>query len=205
MKKHNGFTLVEILIALTIFALLASMTSSTLYYAFTTRTRVNKLSDRLSTLQFTISLLQQDFSQIVERAIRGNDMRIFSAFIGRTEYVEFTRDGDVNPSSVEKRSTLKRIAFVCQADKLVRRTWNSLDPKDRNRHADKILIGNLTDCHFGYMNQSLELFPEWRADAVNQEQKKEPLPKDVQVNLTLRDQGEINLLFTLPGAMYAAR
>jgi general secretion pathway protein J len=203
MRTQKGFTLIEILIALTVFAILASITSSTLYYAFNTRARVNEQSERLSTLQLAISLLQQDISQVVERAIRGDEMRLFPIFVGRPDYMEFTRDGDVNPGSIEKRSTLKRIAYVCQEGELLRRTWDSLDPANRNKHADKLLIDNLTACHFGYLNQNVQVFPEWRADAVNQNQNKESLPKAVQVNLTLRNQGEINLLFTIPEALYA--
>ncbi|WP_133135451.1 GspJ family T2SS minor pseudopilin variant LspJ [Legionella rowbothamii] len=203
MKKKSGFTLIEVLIALAVFAILASITSSTLYYAFNTRTRVNEQSERLSALQLTISIVQQDISQTAERAIRGNDMRLFPIFIGRPDYVEFTRDGDVNPGSVEKRSSLKRVALVCQNNSLLRRTWDTLDPFDRNTHADKVLVSNLSDCHFGFLNQSLQVFPEWRADAVNQDQNKESLPKAVQINLTVKKLGELNLLFTIPGALYA--
>ena len=58
-----------------------------------------------------ISLIQQDTRQTVERAIRGNEMRLFPAFLGQTNYLEFTRDGNVNPGSIEKRSTLKRVAL----------------------------------------------------------------------------------------------
>jgi general secretion pathway protein J len=203
MKKNSGFTLIEVLIALAVFAILASITSSTLYYAFNTRTRVNEQSERLSALQLAISIIQQDISQTAERAIRGNDMRLFPIFIGRPDYVEFTRDGDVNPGSVEKRSTLKRVALVCQNNSLLRRTWDTLDPFDRNTHADKVLISHLSDCHFGFLNQSLQVFPEWRADAVNQDQNKESLPKAVQINLNVKKLGELNLLFTIPGALYA--
>jgi general secretion pathway protein J len=203
MKKLKGFTLIEILIALTVFAIMASITSSTLYYAFNTRTRVNEQSERIAGLQLAISMLQQDLSQTVERAIRGNDMHLTPIFVGQAEYVEFTRDGDVNPASIEKRSTLKRIAYICTKDSLARRTWDALDPADRSKGVNKVLIRNLSDCHFGYLNQSLQVFPDWRADAVNQNQNKESLPKAVQVNLTVREQGEINLLFTIPEALYA--
>lgn len=203
MPPSKGFTLIEILIALTVFAILASITSSTLYYAFNTRTRVNEQSDRFSHLQLAVSLMQQDTSQIIERSIRGNELRLFPIFIGRSDYMEFTRDGDVNPGGTENRSTLKRIALVCEAGSLLRRTWDSLDPINRNIHADKLLIDKLTECHFGYLNQSLQVLTEWRADAVDQEQKKESLPKAIQVNLKLRDLGEMNLLFIVPGALYA--
>lgn len=177
MIKNKGFTLIEILIALTVFAILATITSSTLYYAFNTRTRVNAQAERLNALQLAISIIQQDTSQTVERAIRGNEMRLFPIFVGQPQYLELTRDGVVNPNSAEKRSTLERVALVCQDSKLLRRTWNTLDPIDRNIYKDKVLLDNLSECHFNYLNQNLQLLSEWREQAVNQNQQREPLPK----------------------------
>ncbi|KTC88961.1 GspJ family T2SS minor pseudopilin variant LspJ [Fluoribacter dumoffii] len=198
----NGFTLIEILIALAVFAILATITTSVLYNAFTTRSRVNEQSERLSELQLAISLIQQDTSQTVERPIRSNDMQLLSAFIGQTHYVEFTRDGDVNPGSIEKRSTLKRVAYSCEQGTLIRRTWNTLDRINQKDYEDKILLNHIAECHFGYLNQNLQVLPEWREQAVALNQRREPFPKAIQVNMVLQDQGKINLLFILPGALY---
>lgn len=204
MKRGSGFTLIEILIALTVFAILATITSSSLYYAFNARTRVNAQAEQLNTLQLAVSIIQQDISQTVERAVRGNEMRLFPVFVGQTQYLEFTRDGSVNPQSVDKRSTLKRVALVCEDGKLLHRTWNSLDPADRNIYADKGLLDNLTDCHFNYLNQNLEVLNEWREQAVTQNQRKEPFPKAIQVNVTLKEWGKMNVLFIIPEALYVS-
>lgn len=204
MKKSKGFTLIEILIALAVFAILATITTSIIYNAFTTRDRVNTQSESLSKLQFAISLIQQDTIQIVERSIRSNEMRLFSAFIGQVNYLEFTRDGVPNPNSIEKRSTLKRIAYVCEKGSLLRRTWSSLDMINRSNYEDKSLLEHLTDCHFGYLNQSLQVLPEWREQAVNLNQHLEIFPRAIQVNMTLPKQGQINLLFPLPESLYAS-
>lgn len=204
MKRGSGFTLIEILIALTVFAILATITSSSLYYAFNARTRVNAQAEQLNTLQLAVSIIQQDISQTVERAVRGNEMRLFPVFVGQTQYLEFTRDGSINPQSVHKRSTLKRVALVCEDGKLLHRTWNSLDPADRNIYADKGLLDNLTDCRFNYLNQNLEVLNEWREQAVTQNQRKEPFPKAIQVNVTLNEWGKMNLLFIIPEALYVS-
>ena len=203
IPKQKGFTLIEILIALAVFTILATITTSVLYNAFTTRSRVNEQSNRLNELQLAVSLMQQDTTQTIERAIRSNEMRMLPAFIGQANYLEFTRDGVVNPGSIRKQSTLKRVAYVCQEGALIRRSWNTLDTINHNHYEDKLLLSHLTDCHFGYLNQTLQILPEWREQAVTLNQRKEPFPKAIQVNLTLQNMGDINLLFTIPEALYA--
>lgn len=205
MRKNHGFTLIEILVALMVFAILATITSSSLYYAFNIRTRVSIQAERLNSLQLANSIMQQDTAQISDRAPRGNEMRLFPAFIGRTEYVEFTRSGYTNPQSMEKRSTLTRVGYVCSKDKLFRRTWITLDTVNRNVYQDKLLLDNLSDCHFNYLDQSLHLLAEWREASIGpgQTDQQAPLPKAIQINLTLNDWGEMNQLFIITEALYA--
>jgi general secretion pathway protein J len=65
------------------------------------------------------------------------------------------------------------------------------------------LINNLSDCNFNYLNQNLQVLTEWREQALSQNQRKEPLPKAIQLNLKLNDWGKLNLLFIIPEALYA--
>lgn len=203
MRNKSGFTLIEILLALMVFAILATITSTSLYNAFNARSQVTLQAERLNQLQMAVSIIQQDTEQILPRAVRGNEMRLFPVFIGQPQNLEFTRDGLINPKSMEKRSTLQRIELVCQNDKLKRRTWESLDAKDRAIYEEKILVDNLTGCNFKYLNQSLQVLNEWREQAVAQNQRQEPFPKAIQLNMTLKDWGEFNLLFIIPEALYA--
>lgn len=204
MRKHRGFTLIEILIALTIFAILATLTSSSLYYAFNTRTQVNLQADRLNQLQLAVSLLQQDLSQIIDRAVRGNEMRLFPAIIGQNQYLEFTRDGMANPQSQNKRSHLKRVALVCLEGNLIRRTWLVLDPINRNNYEDKILIDNLNACAFNYLNQNLQPLPDWHqsGEFFGAAQPVDIFPKAIQIKLNLKNWGKMDLLFIIPGMLY---
>ncbi len=202
MKKISGYTLIEILVALTVFAILASITASVMYRVSMTRTRVNEQADRLTQLQLAISLISNESEQIIERPVYGNDMHLFPAFIGRSQYAEFTRGGLANPAGLDKRSTLKRVALVCAGSRLYRRSWAVLDSPDRNNHQDKLLLDKLTDCHFNFLNHQLQVFNEWRASVVKQNQKKETLPKAIQLDITLSDWGNASFLFTLPQALY---
>ncbi len=205
MSRHPafGYTLLEVLVALAVFAILATITSSAMYHAFNTRARVNLQADRLNALQLAITLIGRDTEQEVVRAVRGNEMHLFPAFIGQTQYLEFTRGGLVNPKGAALRSTLKRVAFVCQGSTLVRRSWESLDTPKRNQYQDKILIDNLDKCSFAYLAHNKQMLAEWVENALQQNQKKASLPMAVQFNLTLHDWGNMSLLFILPEGLYA--
>ncbi|WP_419421011.1 GspJ family T2SS minor pseudopilin variant LspJ [Legionella sp. D16C41] len=202
-KLQSGFTLLEILIAIAIFAILATLTSSALYYAFNTRARVTAQSDRLTDFQLTISLLQRDTIQMINRPIRGNEMHLFPAFIGQANYVEFTRGGLGNPNSTEKRSTLMRVSLLCKDNQLIRRTWSSLDPANKDQHEDKILLKELSKCQFAYLNKNLQILPDWHESTGELEQV-EPLPKAIQLTLSVREWGKLSLLLPIPKALYAA-
>lgn len=203
LKYDVGFTLLEILIALSIFAILATMTSSIMFYAFNTRTKVNAQADRLNALQVATILMQRDIEQINNRPVRGNEMRLFPNFVGNLDYVEFTRNGFINPQALEKRSTLKRIALKCEQGQLIRRSWLSLDTSDRKQFEDKVLLDNVTKCSFNFLNKNLQTLTEWRQGTNAPTSSEETLPKAVQLDITLNDWGNMNLLFIIPEALYA--
>lgn len=202
--KTSAFTLIEVLIALVVFAILATITSSAMYYAFTTRSRVTEQAERLMTLQLAITLIERDIQQIANRPTRGDQMHLSPAFTGEKEYVEMTRGGLTNPGSSEKRSTMKRIAILCRNGQLIRRSWPVLDTPKRSNFEDRVLLDSITDCQFAYLDESLQVLSEWRAPANLANTMTQPsLPKAVKLALTLKDWGKASFLFVLPEGLYA--
>ena len=203
-RQHTlGFTLLEILVALSVFVILATMTSSAMYHAFNTRALVTAQADRLSTLQLAMALIKRDTQQIVERSVHDSQQHVFPAFIGRSNYVEFTRSGEVNPADSEQRSTLIRIAFLCRNDQLVRRRWETPDTPHRGTYQDKVLLSHLSQCRFAYLDHNQQVLSEWHENAVKQNQHKESLPNAIQFTLNLTYWGDMSLLFVIPEALYA--
>ncbi|MCC5791016.1 MAG: GspJ family T2SS minor pseudopilin variant LspJ [Legionellaceae bacterium] len=200
---NKGFTLIEVLIALLVFAILSAITASAMFYAFSTRSRINAYADRLAQLQIAINLINQDTSQIINRPVRGNDMRTFPPFIGTMQYIEFTRTGILNPGASVTRSSLKRVALLCQNDQLIRRSWPQVDNADRMRYEDRILIPNLSQCQFMFLNKNRQRFEEWLSESMSSETVKEMFPSGIQLQLTIKDWGEMSLLYLVPEALYA--
>lgn len=199
--KMAGFTLLEIMVALAVFAILATITSSAMYYAFNTKARVTEHANRLNELQLALNLIERDTEQIVKRSVRSGETLVIPAFVGKPEFVELTRGGINNPFAREKRSTLSRIALLCQQDQLIRRSWNSLDTTKRSLFKDKVLLHHLNKCQFAYLDQNLQVLSEWRP-AVRQNQHKSAMPKAIQLNLGLKDWDKMSLLFIIPEGLY---
>lgn len=200
--KTQGFTLLEILVALAVFSILATLTSSIMYYAFNTRARVMTQAERLVKLQLAVSMLERDTTQVINRAIHGNEQRLFPVFTGQSDYTEFTRGGFINAQVIEKRSTLKRIALKCTNHQLIRKSWRTLDTTDRTDSREKILLDNIENCHFAYLNKHLQILPEWHENVTQNDQQEEVLPKAIQLSFTIKEWGDASLLFILPQALY---
>lgn len=204
MNKKNGFTLIEILIALAVFAILATITSSAMYYAFNTRDRITHQAERLVDLQLTITQIERDTEQIANRSIRVNGMQLLPALIGQNDKVELTRGGISNPLSSEKRSSLKRIAYLCKNKKLIRRSWVTIDPIDYNTYKERTLLRDLTQCEFAYVNQTLQVLSEWHGSSGPPNQNNSSLPKAVRLTIGLQNNDNMSFLFIFPEGLYAS-
>jgi general secretion pathway protein J len=201
--REYGFTLLEIMVALTIFVILATITSTALYHAFDIKTRIAAQMQRINQLQQAITFIKRDTEQMLTRSIRGNEMRVFPPFIGQAHYLEFTRSGIVSPEMIKPHSTLKRVAFLCKEKQLIRRSWEVLDMPERKDYHDKILLDNLEQCAFAYIAHNQQILPIWREYAVQQNQREETLPSAIQLTLVFHQDERMSMLFIVPEALYA--
>ncbi|MDF1758770.1 MAG: type II secretion system minor pseudopilin GspJ [Legionellaceae bacterium] len=197
--KNKGFTLIEIVIAIAVFAIIASITSSILYQSFQIKERSHSQADLINELQLAIALLDRDAKQIVERPVRGNQMHLFPSFIGQEDYLEFTRGGTVNPMASENKSTLTRVAYLCKRNSLIRRIWSNLDSPDRDNYHDTIMLNNLKYCSFAYVGLHQNIVPSWHQYSTRRRGKTitTPLPKAIQLTLNVNKLGKVKLAFII--------
>lgn len=191
-KKHAGYTLIEVIIALAIFAILGTISVGLLGRAFDTSARLKATTEPLAELQLAVTRINRDIVQIVERGT--------SSFMGQTNYAEFIRGGIVNPDEEETKSTLKRVALLCENnEKLVRKTWARVNPQTPSEFQEQVLINHLESCEFSYLAKGDTWVSEWPMTTTQSREKPPPFPRAIKLKLNLKNFGDIPLLFVIPG------
>ena len=204
MKTSNkGFTLIEIMIALMIFAIIATLSAYILQHSFQTDKILERHSQRAHRLNLALALVQRDTQQAIERALRAHQGQLIPAFIGRSNYCEWTRSGFANPGSIEKRSTLKRVAYVCEQGQLLRRIWLVLDSPNRRQYQDQVLLSKLDHCAFSYLGKQGQSMSTWRIQDLDTPGKLVQFPRALHLELSGPSIGQIRLNLPFPLGLYA--
>ncbi len=160
--KINGFTLIEILIALLIFAILSAVAAVGLRSVIHTHQKMKIIDREFEQIQTAATFMRRDFSQIIQRSISSESGAELPALvITSTHYLEFTSAGYSNPNAVENRSTLRRVAYEWENGKLVRLTWPVLDRPPRVVPERRVLLNHVTGMTLMYVNDQGQLVNVW--------------------------------------------
>ena len=163
LSTQKGFTLLELLIASIIFAIMAIMAYGGLANVMDNSKSSERALKRLQQVQQSISVISRDFSQLVPRAIRDEYGNIQPAFIAGTNIdnlVEFTRGGRVNPANL-LRSTLLRVAYQFDDEKLVRLQWPQLDRAPGIEAKKTTLIDDVEEVTLRFLDQENRWQEHW--------------------------------------------
>lgn len=149
MTQFKGFTLIEVLIAMAIFAIVSAMTFQGLQTSMYVQQKVEGRSDELNDIQLLMTLMFDDFLNISLRPIREalgdkerphleRDVEEYSATNSYDCQIAFTRGG-AEPGGLI-RAGIYRVAYCQQADKLYRLSWPVLDRAQDSNPAETLLL-----------------------------------------------------------------
>jgi len=196
-KKHQqGFTLLELLIASIIFAIMALMAYGGLDNVIRNSQSSKQALMRLQQIQHTVSVLNRDLTQIVKRDIRdeyGNRLTYLSTADNIDNLIEFTRGGRVNPANLI-RSSLLRIAYRFEEEKLIRLQWPHVDRAPGVESKQTVLLDEVEDVRLRFLNQNAEWQDQWPPLGAS---ASPPTLLAIEITVQMKDWGDIRRLYAM--------
>ncbi len=206
MKAQRGFTLIEILVAVMIAAILAVMSFGAMREALDHRAVIRARTQRLAALQSTMRSLVQDLSQMQPRPVRDTVGDTYQpALLGATAAspeIVFTRAGWSNPAGTQ-RSTLQRVRYALRDGVLYRDYWTVLDAQLDPLPVSIKVLDDVTDFQVRYMDDGRNWQTSWppvsATTGITTERQKRWRPVAVEISLTLKDWGTLTRLIEVAG------
>ena len=196
--RNAGFTLIEVIVAVAVFAILSMLTYQALAQSFDNINLLNERMQRIQAVQRTMRIIGRDFMQSVPRPVRDpyTDAYLPAVLTSLSSdfALQMTRGGWNNPAGLP-RGTLQRVAYRIEEEGLVRYNWLVLDPTLNSEPVATVLLEDVESIVFRYRTSSGDWLEQWPPQNTTGPTAWRVRPQAVEVILTLPDDGEILRLF----------
>jgi general secretion pathway protein J len=198
----SGFTLLELLVAMAIFAILGTLALSGYTELQQQSEYAEQRLDRLREVQRAVQTIAQDLGQVEPRPIREplGETRLPAVLATDSiEYgLQFTRAGWSNTAGLP-RPTLQRVGYRLDQEGLWRDHWAVLDRTLVLEPVRTKLLGDVRNVRFRFMNQSREWVDRWPEGSGTTPDEDRLRPAAIEVVLELDDWGEIRRVIEVAG------
>ena len=203
MSNSKGFTLLELLVALAIYGLLAAMSYGGLQAVLNQQWHTEQAADRLGELQKMYLLMQRDIEQVVPRLVRNEFGDLQQPLVGG-DSLRLTRGGWRNPAG-RQRSTLQRVGYAYEEQQLVRYAWSVLDRAQDSEPLKQPLTEDVERMQLRYLDGNDVWKEQWPdtsgfvgTDVAVDRTELPELPKALEVTIEHKTFGTLVWLFQLP-------
>ncbi len=194
--RQRGFTLLEMLVAIVIFALLTMAAYQVLQGVMRSDELSQQHGEKLRQLQRAMFIMQRDFSQMAARSVRdetGEQRPLLQAekyYLDSDDMgLEMLVSGWRNPQAVLRRSQLQRVAYLVKDEQLIKRFYRYPDAVVGYQPRDMVLLEGVEELSFRFHGTR-----GWS----NQVSDSNQLPRGVEVTLVQRDFGKLRRVFLTP-------
>src|SRR3990167_1782815 len=202
MSKNNGFTLIEILVALLIFAIMGVLAAKSLQAMIRSHRALEATNTELIQLNLTMALLRRDISQIIDRSVMDGAGGKDPAFSDSSNGIIFTRTGLINPMGIAERSDMQRIDYAFRENALVRLTWSVLDQPPKAEPETQVLLKNIASIEWQFLGKNNQTSPSWppamQKNSAGKSVAPQDLPRAVLMVLHMENGAVIPGVFPVP-------
>ena len=207
---QRGFTLIEVMIAMFVAAVMLAIGYSAINQAAKERGNLEEKQARITEIQRGMRVVAQDFAQMIARTSRGVEGggNIEPAVIATAKdntLITFTRAGWSNPAGVQ-RPAEQRVRYRYIDESLVREYWLSVDTGLNTEPLQRVLITKVKSVELRFLDPASR---NWRSDwpattasgpvnPDNIDQLLRTRPLAIEVTLVLEDWGRVQRLFEIP-------
>jgi general secretion pathway protein J len=203
-KTEAGFTLLEVLIAIGITAMIGLGSWQILNSAIRTNELTQTKLEELKALQKTMLIISRDLQQVVARSIRDEygDYQPALQTKGSLYKLELSRSGWRNPLG-DPRSSVQRVAYELNQEEFVRHYWNVLDRSQDSESVYRTLLKGVEEFSIRFMKDDLSWTSEWPIAEASSEESSDPLlnknqiPKAVKITFKLKPFGTVSRVYDL--------
>lgn len=208
MRKSSasrGFTLIEVLVAMSLFAIMSIMAYGGLESVMRNHEHTRASMQRLQEIQLAMLNMQRDFEQITKRTASdelGTKLTAISTTQNTDWLIQFTRLGWNNPANLP-RSHLQRIAYRLNEDDdistLMRIYWPYVDRASEDQIVEKPLLTHVTSAKLRFLDKTQKWQDQWPPVNLDVNNALTNWPIAIEITLQLDDWGEIKRLFRIAG------
>jgi general secretion pathway protein J len=204
MRRQRGFTLLEVMIAIGIFALVGLGTYRMLETVLKTDVATRAHEQSLRELTRAFAEIDRDLAQSIPRTVRdpyGEELASLLGVVDGQVALEFTRAGWRNPLGLA-RAQLQRVRWRLTDEQLERVYWTVLDQAvDSQPRVQKVLDG-VTALELRFLDDQGEWQTQWppAQGQLTAEQARLRMPLAVEFKFEHRHYGELTRLYRLPEA-----
>ncbi len=193
--RIKGFTLLELIVAIAIFALISAMTYPAMIEILDLGNEAQQQAERLTEIQKAMTIIARDVRQVVDRPVRdsfGSEVKAVVGGGGISAVLELSRSGWRNPVGMA-RPHLQRVAYLFADEKLMRQSWYVLDRASDTVASEQLLIEAVEAVEIRFMDDT----GKWQEFWPPADPDKPALPQAIGVVVELQDWGRINRIFRI--------